>query len=204
MKLKLADGLGSAVKIRSGHYLMSDHDYRIIMNGQDCTALLRKSLPQFATMDQQLELLKTSFELRVSGGFAERGTDGRIAAHVEFTGATVHNHQAMTIMGITEATFATADMFISSDPDNPTIFESVKDFAVSRGTRVPQFFGGLSTMEADLAGDLFIKAAMHYTEGKIQGQYIAISDQKFSPPGLPPFQLELDFAGTFDLTLDLS
>ncbi|MDP2731553.1 MAG: type I restriction enzyme HsdR N-terminal domain-containing protein [Hoeflea sp.] len=97
-KLKLADGLGSSVKIRSGHYLMSDYEYRIMVNGQDCTELLRQSVPQFAIMDQQLELLKTSFELRVSGGFAERGTDGRITAHVEFTGATVHNHQAMAIM----------------------------------------------------------------------------------------------------------
>lgn len=202
-KLKLAEGLGSSVHIRSGHYLMSEYEYRILMSGEDRTEQFRQLLPQLSNIDQQLELLKTSFELRVSGGVAERGEDGRITAHVEFTGATIHNHQAMMILGITEATFATADKFVSIEPDIPTVLESLTDFTVSRGTMVPQLFGGLVTMEGDIVGNMFIKAAMHYKDGKMKGQYISFSDQEFSVPGGLPLRLELDVAGTFELTLDI-
>jgi len=201
-KLRLTEGLRSSVSIRSGRYFLSEYDYRIVMNGQDCTTLIHQSVPQLAVMDHQLELLKTAFELRVSGGIAERSGDGRITAHVEFTGATVHNHRAMEIMGITELTFATADKFMSTDPNSPSIFESVKDFAVSRGTMLPQLFGGSLQTEADITGDMFVKTAMHYGEGKIQGQYIAFSGQQVPVPGNLPLQFEMDFAGTFELTLD--
>lgn len=203
-RLKVAEGLGSLARIRSGHYLMSCYAYRILMDGADCTALIRQSAPQLSILDEQLELLKTAFELRVSGGVVERGVDGRLTAHVEFAGATIHNHQAMAIMGITEATFATADDFISIEPDNPTIFESLKDFTVSRGTLMPELFGGSSTIEGDVTGNMFIKAAMHFREGMLQGQYVSLSDQSVSFPGADfPLNIEMEVAGTFELTLDV-
>ncbi|WP_295455912.1 type I restriction enzyme HsdR N-terminal domain-containing protein [uncultured Pseudophaeobacter sp.] len=198
MKLKLAEGLGSSVEIRSGNYQLSDYHYRFMMNGQDITAIIQQAAPQ---LDQQLELMKTSFELRVVGGIAERGEDGYITANVEFSGATIHNQQAMELMGITEASFATADEFISTDPDSPTIFESTKDFAVSKGAMIPQLFGGASPMESDLAGDMFIKAAMHYRDGKILGEYIALSDMNIPVPNSSPMVGEMSFSGTFELTL---
>lgn len=200
-KLKLAHGLTSSVKIRSGSYSMLDYEYRIIMNGQDCTALIRQSVPQIAILDQQLELLKTSFDLRVSNGIAERGVDGRIHAHVEFSGATTHNHQAMAIIGISEINFVTADEFISTNVDSPSIFESLKDFRVSRGTLIPQMFGGASEMTGDLSGEMFIKAAMFYTDGKIKGQYISLSKQEILIPNAAPLKLEMDFSGSFELEL---
>jgi hypothetical protein len=202
-KLKLANGLGSSIRIRSGFYLLSDYAYRIIINRQDCTDHIRKSIPQFSAVDDQLNLLKTAFELRVSGGIAERGIDGRITAHVEFAGATIHSHQGMAIMGITEATFATADKFLSLDPDSPTIFESSKDFTISSGTVIPKFFGGLITTEGDLEGNMFIKTTMYYKDGVIRGNYIALSDQNILFPGAPPLLVEADFAGTFELKLDI-
>lgn len=168
-KLKLAPGLGSAVRIRSGKYLLSDHNVRFMMNGQDITSLLRQNVPQIADMDRQLDMLKTIFEMRVSDGCVERGDDGKISAHVAFTGATVPNHQAMAILGINEASFATADKFLSTDPESPTICESVSDFTVSRGTMVPMFFGGAAPMEADMQGNMFIKVAMHYAGGNPRG-----------------------------------
>lgn len=202
-KLKLAEGLGSSVRIRSGRYIMADQYVRIMMNGQDCTAIVRQAVPQMAEMDRQLDLLKTAFELRVSNGIAERSDDGRIVAHVEFAGVTVHNQQAMTIMGINETKFATAEKFISINPESPTIFESLKDFTVSRGTLIPQLFGGSVAMGGDVQGNMFIKAAMHYREGMIHGDFIALSDQKVNIPGAIPFTVEMDFAGTFELTLDV-
>lgn len=201
-KLKLAEGLGSFARVRSGLYLVSDHDLRIIVNHQDCTQLVRQSLPQFAEMEAQLELLKSSFEMRVSDGFAERGDDGKIVAHVEFTGVTVHNQTAMAIMGIDKATFATSDQFLSTNPDSPTILESLTDFNVSRGTSLPQLFGGAVEMEGDILGSMFIKIAMHYNDGIILGQYIAFSEQGVSIPGQIPFTLEMDLAGSFELKID--
>ncbi len=201
-KLKLAAGLGSSVRIRSGNYLLSDHDVRFMMNGQDITSLMRQNVPQIADMDRQLEMLKTVFEMRVSDGIVERGADGKIGAHVEFTGATVPNHQAMAILGINEASFVTADKFLSTDPESPTICESVSDFTVSRGTMMPMFMGGAAPMGADVKGNMFIKVAMHYADGKFLGEYIAFSDQRFDIPGMLPMTIEMDMVGTFELLLD--
>jgi Type I restriction enzyme R protein N terminus (HSDR_N) len=202
-KLKLADGLGSSVRIRSGSYIMSGYGYRILMNGQDYTDIARQNAPQISALDQQLELLKTAFKLRVSDGVVMRGEDGRITAHVKFDGATLHNDKAMEIMGIAEAAFATADNFISIDPESPTVFESLTDFTVSRGTMMPALFGGAQIIEGDIKGNMFIKAAMHYSSGQLIGQYISLSDQSASIPGLAtPLLIEMDVAGTFELTLD--
>lgn len=202
-KLKISNGLGSSVAIRSGHYRVSDYNYRIILNEQDFTEILRKSSPQISLVDQQMELLKTAFELRVLGGLAERGADGRIVARVEFKGATIYSHQAMEIFGITEAIFATSDKFISNDPDNPTIFESLKDFSVARGTIVPQFFGGTSTMDGDLAGDMLIRASMSYNDGIINGQYISLSEQNILFTNSIKAKIELQIAGYFELIVEV-
>lgn len=201
-KLRLADGLASSVQVRSGRYLLSEYDMRIMVDGQDCTPMVRQAVPEFAEAEAQLELLKSSFEMRVSDGVAERGEDGKIYARVEFSGVTVHNQAAMVIMGIDKATFATADEFLSLDPESPTIFESISDFSVSRGTSLPQLFGGTVEMEGDVFGSMFIRVAMHYSEGIISGEYIAFSDQDVSIPGQIPFRLEMNTAGTFELIVD--
>lgn len=200
--LKLADGLGSSVVIRSGRYLLSDYEYRIIAGGQDCTEMARQNIPQLAETDKQLDLMKTAFEPKVAGGIAERDENGKILAHVNFEGATIHNHEAMMILGITEASFATADEFVSTNPASPTIFETLKDFGVSKGTVMPELFGGSVKMEGDLVGDMFIKAAMVFLDGKIAGEYLSLSNHQMNIPGFPPILVEMDFSGTFELTLD--
>lgn len=202
-KLKISEGLKSSVKIRDGHYRLFDYSYRFIMNGQDCTDHFRRLAPQISLAEQQLELMKTAFELRVSGGMAERGADGQITARVEFKGATIHNHQAMAILGITEVTFATADKFISNDPNSPTIFESLKDFGVLKGTSVPQMFGGALVMEEDIKGNMFIKVAISYNNGKIDGQYIALAEQNLVSTSSPPVRVELEFSGPLELLVDI-
>ncbi len=201
-KLKLVDGLGSFVRIHSGRYLLSKYEIKILSKGQDCTQLVRRSVPQFKEVEAQLELLKTAFELQVSEGTAERNDDGKIIAKVEFKGVTVHNQSAMAIMGIDKASFATADQFLSTSPQSPTIFESLTDFTVSRGTAIPQIFGSVAEMDGDIHGNMFIKAAMHYNGGVIAGEYITLSDQRVTIPGQPSFTLEMDFAGTFELKID--
>lgn len=203
-KLKIADGLGSSVRIRSGKYFLEDYSYRLIVNEQDCTALARQFAPhQLATMDHQLELMKTSFALQVSDGIAERSDDGQITAHVKFTGATVHNHEAMKLLGITEMMFATADKFISLNPELPTVFESTKQYSVSSGTTFPQMFGGASIVDANVKGDMFVKAAMHYAAGKICGPYVAFSNQVMQSPENIPMQVEMEFSGKFELIMDI-
>lgn len=200
--LKLADGLGSSVSIRSGRYSISDYKYRIIAGGEDCTELVRQSVPQIAEMDKQLYLIQSAFELKVSGGVAERKENGKILAHINFEGVTVHSHEAMSIMGITEASFATADQFISTNPASPTIFESLRDFNVSRGTMMPQLFGGSAELEGDVEGDMFIKAAMSLSENRLLGEYISLSNHNLTIPGLPSILFEMDFSGTLELTLN--
>jgi predicted type IV restriction endonuclease len=200
--LKLAPGLASTARIRSGFYSLKSHEVRFIVNKQDITLQLREVVPQVAEMDRQIELLKSAFELRVSDGHVRRGEDGKIIAHIEFSGATVHSHEAMKIMGINCLSFTTAEKFISIDPSSPTVCESLADFTVTKGTMIPQFFGGAASIEGDMQGGMFIKAAMHFEVGRFRGEYIALSDQCIEVPGLPPLTVEMDFAGTFELVLD--
>lgn len=201
--LKLAAGLKSSVRIRNGTYSLSDYVYRIFLNGQEKTVFFRKLLPQLSVAEKQIELMKTSFELRVADGIAERGADGRIVAHVKFSGATVHNHRAMQILGVSEATFATADEFISTDPNQPTIFESEKGIAVSKGTIIPQMFGQEAVMEGDVAGSVLIRISMSYNAGKITGQYVVLSVQDLFQPAIGALRLEADFSGTLELIVDV-
>jgi len=172
------------------------------VHGQDITSFLPQNVPQIADMDRQLEMLETVFEMRVSDGRVVRGEDGKISAHVKFTGVTLPNDQAMAILGINEASFVTADEFLSTDPESPTICESLSDFTVSRGTMVPMFLGGAVPMETDLRGNMFIKVAMYYAEGKFLGEYIAFSDQRFNFPGMFPMTVDMEIAGTFELIVD--
>ena len=198
-KLKLADGLGSSLKVLSGAYSLSTYELRCIMNGQDCTDIIRRSDPQFTQIESQIEMFKTTFQMRVSKGTAERADDGRIVADVEFEGVTIPNKQAMELMGIDRARFVTSDKFLSTDPSNPTIFETERHYAVSRGTSVPQMLGGNTATEAEVQGNLFIKVGMSYSDCKITGEYIAFSEQELSFPGLPPLILELEMAGNFEM-----
>lgn len=201
-KLRLAPGLGSSARIRSGFYLLTDHEVRFRMNGEDITSWLRDNVPQISVMDQQLELLKTSFELRVADGWVKRADDGKIIAHVEFKGATVHNQQAMMILGVDKASFATADQFLSTASESPTICESLTDFAISRGTMIPQLFGGALPADGDISGGMFIKAGIYFADGMLRGEYISLSDQQIEVPGMMPLTVEMDMAGTFELVVD--
>ncbi len=201
-KLKIAEGLGSSVRIRSGSYVLAEYDFKVLIDGQDCTQFVRQSLPEFAQAEAQIELLKSSFELRVEDGFVERGDDGKIISHIEFAGVTVHNRAAMAIMGVDKSTFATADQFLSTNPEHPSIFESLSDFTVSRGTSLPQLFGGQVEMEGDILGNMFVRVAMSYTDGIISGEYIAFSEQVVFIPEQTPFTLAMDVAGSVELQID--
>lgn len=201
-KLKLAPGLASSVRIRSGLYKLLDCKLRFFSNEQDVTRLFEEIFTNNSQLEHQIELLKSTFELRVDDGRVERQDDGKIVAHLAFGGATVHNRQAMMILGINHVSFATRREFISIDPEEPTIFESLSDFKVARGTLMPQLLGGDALLTADVQGNMFIKAALHFADGKFQGQYIAMSDQRFDFPGMMPLLVKMDMAGKFDLQPD--
>jgi hypothetical protein len=154
-------------------------------------------------MDQQLEMLKSVFELRVEEGDVVRDEDGRITAHARFAGATLQNAEAMRIMGIDEIWFTTSEKFISTDCDNPTIFEATKDFALAKGATIPLLLGGMGEMDSDVEGGLFIKVAMHFDGNEILGQYRSFADYNIKLPFAATLKLEMDIAGTFVLRPNL-
>lgn len=203
MRLKLSDGLRSSVFIRSGLYLMSNYSYRILINGQDLTEQLKFNYPNFSMLDEQLEKMKTDFELRVSDGFVERGEDGRIIAQVEFKGITKHNDSVMKLLCIDKLQFETSEKFISVDSNNPTMFESIKVFSLSRGINVSGMFGEVRLLSADIDGDVFVKSAMYVNGRNASGQYTAFSKQNHKISLNRSISVEMQFSGTFDLTLDV-
>ncbi|WP_265519256.1 type I restriction enzyme HsdR N-terminal domain-containing protein [Nitratireductor luteus] len=199
--LKLCDGLGSSIKIHSGEYDMKDWAYRIVIGGQDCTEILKRSVPQFSELDGQLAMMQRDFELRVGGGVVEREPDGRIVANVSFAGVTKNSLAAMKLLGIDRMAFATNAQFISTSPDDPTVFESTADFALEKGTMMPPLFGDAVPMDIDVDGDIFVTTRMHKEGDVILGEYSAVADYRFDVPMVGRTNLELDLIGTFVLRL---
>ncbi|WP_347313204.1 type I restriction enzyme HsdR N-terminal domain-containing protein [Defluviimonas sp. SAOS-178_SWC] len=199
--LKLCDGLGSSVKIHSGEYAMKDWAFRILIDEKDCTEALKASVPQIAEVDGQLAMMQKEFQLRVGEGLSKREADGRIVAEVSFVGVTKNNLAAMKLLGIDRMAFATNTQFISTSPDDPTIFESTADFSLEKGTMVPPLFGDAVPMDTNVKGDMFITARMHKDGDAILGEYAAVADYWLDVPMVDNMKMELDFIGTFVLRL---
>lgn len=199
--LKLGEGLGSSVQIHSGKYELDDWAYKLLLNEQDITELVKASVPQFAELNDQLALMQREFELRVSEGVAERQPDGRIVSSVNFAGVTKNNLEAMKLLGVDRMVFATDAEYISSSPDNPTVFESTADFLLNKGAMFPPLFGGAVPIETDVEGDIFVTARMYKEDGAIIGEYTAISDHWSEIPTMGKAKLEFDFIGRFKLRL---
>lgn len=200
-RLKLCEGLGSSAKIHSGEYDMKEWAYRIIIGGQDCTEFMKQTVPQIAELDAQLEMMQREFELRVSEGVAERDDDGRIFAEIRFAGVTKNSLAAMKLLGIDRMKFATSAQFISTTPDDPTIFESTADFALEQGTMMPQLFGDAVPIDTAVEGDIFVTARMHKEGDAILGQYSVVTDYWLDVPGGEGIKYELDTIGHFTLKL---
>lgn len=198
LKLKLGDGLGSAVEIRSGEYQMADWDFRIYVNDVDLTVQLK---PKFAQLDQQLEMLQQNFELRVGEGTVARDADGRIKALVKFTGATKNNEESMRLIGMDRMGFSTNEKFLSRDPDAPSVFECSSEYMVAKGTKLPSMFGAAVPIDLDVAVDVYIKTRMFLEGDQVKGDYLALADYIIDLPGMGRLRLELDLGGTANLRL---
>ena len=202
-RLKLCEGLGSSVGIRNGEYKIGELAYHIFVDGQDRTAVLRTTWPQLVELDRQLDLFRTTFDLKISQGIIERDGDGRVTAQTEFSGVTRFNSEGMKLIGIDKATFVTGDKFLSGEENAPSMFEATKDFAVEKGASMPQMFGGLVTLEHDFTGKMSIRAAMYVCDDVVRGTYLASGYYRIQPLLGPLVEIEADFAGEFDLSLDV-
>jgi hypothetical protein len=199
--LKLCDGLGSSVEIRSGIYGMDYWAYRILIGGNDLTDMLKASVPDIAQIDKDLNSMQNDFELRVSNGITQRDHEGRISAQMSFEGVTKNNTEAMRLLGISSMTFSTSAEFLSSSPDSPTIFETTAEFSVEKGTMLPPMFGKAVPAEISTTGDTFIIARMHKMANEILGEYRASADYFLEIPNMGEMKVEFDCAGEFKLNL---
>ena len=201
LNLKLCDGLGSSAIVHSGEYSMDKWVFRIFVDGEDMTEQMRKMSPEVAELDGQLEMLAQEFELRVAEGIAERDTDGRIKAHVEFSGVTKNNAETMRLLGIKSMTFATSEEFLSLSSENPTVFESTADFLLEKGAMVPPLFGTAIPTELDVIGDVFVTARLYKDEQAMLGEYAVASDYWVDLNGIGKMKLEFDLVGRVSLRL---
>lgn len=202
-KLKLCHGFGSSVRVRAGEYKFTYYAYRIFVHGQDCTAALKASVPQIAKLDEQLDFLRTEFELRVSEGIVERDANGRVTADVKFAGVTKNNALAMQLIGVDRMSFVTSEKFLSQDSINPTMFETITDFALEKGAMLPQLFGPLVPIENNITGEVFVRAAMHMAGDVMQGEYLALTDYQMCLPNGDQIKIEFDWMGEYELRLSL-
>ncbi|QEW21190.1 putative type IV restriction endonuclease [Marinibacterium anthonyi] len=199
--LRICGGLASSVRIHSGVYDMSAWAYRIFINDQDCTEILKSSVPQFSEMDDQMVMLQEQFELRVKDGLVERADAGRISANVKFSGVTKNSQEAMQILGVDQMGFATDAEYMSVHESSPTVFESTVDFSVDKGVMFPPTLGKALPLEQDVRGDVFVTARLFFDGEAILGQYAANAVYLIEVPILGRGRVELDFSGNVDLRL---
>ncbi|XUY27811.1 type I restriction enzyme HsdR N-terminal domain-containing protein [Agrobacterium sp. rho-8.1] len=200
LDLKLANNRGSKIRIRDGKYSQQQWSYRIMLGDADITEQAR---PLLGDVDKQLTSLRDDFELRVGDGTIARNSEGRITADIQFIGATVGNDNAMKLLGFDQIVFLTEDKFLSSDPDNPSIFESTKEIQVKRGTVLPQMFGDAVSMGLDVQVSVYVKSRMFIDGSSIFGDFLALADY-FVPvpvPGIGEIRIEFDFSGDASLRL---
>lgn len=202
-KLNLCEGLGSSASIRSGIYKISEYKYRFLVNGEDQTALFRTNMLQVSELDEQMEMLKNVFELKVEEGSAERDENGLITAHARIAGVTIPNAEGMRMMGIQQLSFTTSEKFLSTEADNPTMFEATKEFALAEGAMLPLLLGEYREMASDLDGNLFVKASMYFDGKEILGQYRSFAYYNVKRPSPATLKVEMDVAGSFVLRPDL-
>jgi len=199
--LKLCEGLGSSVEIRSGVYEMRNWAYRFFIEGNDVTDMLKESVPEIAQIENDLNLMQSDFELRVSSGIAQRDEEGHISAQVSFEGVTKNNAEAMRLLGIKSMIFSTSTEFLSLTPNSPTVFESTAEFSVEKGTMIPPLLGDAIPAEVDTTGDMFISARMHKMGNEILGEYLAMADYLLDIPNMGEMKVEFDIVGDFKLHL---
>jgi hypothetical protein len=192
LELKLCENRGSTINIRDGKYGQQQWTYRLMLGDKDVTEQWR---PLLGDMDRQLAILRDDFELRVGDGIIRRNEEGRIAAEVQFIGATVGNDQAMKLLGVDRIVFVTDDKFLSSDPDDPSIFESTKEVQVKRGTVLPQMFGAAVAIGLDITVSVYVKSRMYIDGSGASGDFLALADYFIPVPGVGEMRLEFEFSG---------
>jgi hypothetical protein len=200
LQLKICDGLGSSVRIRGGEYGMTDWDYRVFINGADSTELAKRFLPQFSEVDNQLNMMQREFELRVSDGFVQRDSDGRITANVNFAGVTRNSLAGMKLLGIDQMSFSTSEKFLSLDDESPTLFESTSDFNVEKGTLIAPLFGAAIPSDIAVEGDVLILARVVKKDDWISGEYSALANYRSNTP-MGQLNVELTLNGPLTLQL---
>lgn len=202
-KLKLCDGLASKARIRSGLYEMDKWEYRILINGEDQTEFIKSSVPSIQEVDDQMLMLRDDFELRVSEGVAQRDDDGRIFATTKFAGVTKNNTNAMQQLGIDRLTFYTNDRFLSTDPNSPSVFESVTEFSIEEGAHIATgLFGSTTAAPTPIKGDMFVSALMHKNGDRIIGKFSAKNNITPDLGHMGNVMLEFFLVGGFTLELD--
>lgn len=201
-KLRLCNGLGSSVRFRDGVYDIASYAFRFTVNGRDCTEAFKSSNPQIALLDQQLEFLRSEFELRVLDGSAERDAEGRISLHAQFQGVTKNNLYAMRLLNLDRLSLATNEEFISRDARIPTVFEATNYFQLEKGTMLPQLFGAMLPLEANLKGEIFVRADMYICKDTIHGEYLALTNHRLGSPTAEQVEIELALAGRLEISFD--
>jgi hypothetical protein len=116
----LGKGLGSSVKIISGELQYGEHfSDHPLFQGSKLKGLI----------------------LSITAGRIQRAEDGRLSADIEIRSPIQTLHELNKLAGFTSYNFYSADEYISTDIESPTIFQNVKEGEVAIGTLATLFPG---------------------------------------------------------------
>ncbi|TIX23577.1 type I restriction enzyme HsdR N-terminal domain-containing protein [Mesorhizobium sp.] len=136
----------------------------------------------------------------ISGNFVARGDDGLITAELEVQSAFADFDTLNRAFGFFPLHFHTADEFISSDVEKPTLMQNLVSVKIPRGLEFPK------TMLSPGGVVLFDVATVCYTEAlgfidgdRFRGTFV-VNYEYTLPPNLPvPQHIEMRSEGTFDV-----
>jgi len=195
--LKLCNGMGSHVVIRSGEYTMEGWHLRFFVGDQEIPMELVKRIPEIQQMIDGLELMAEQLPLRISRGEIKRTEDGRIVLSVKFDGITHSNRRLLDNSGLRNLIFQTDEKYLSCSPESPSLFEATKKATLEKGEHAPvSLFGASVPAENRVKVDSFTRARICAESNRILGVYALTSSILAELPGGQRIGLEFDLFGS--------
>jgi len=157
------------------------------------------SIPAFQQMLDQ----RGASNAAVTGGHVMRTPEGLIEAKLDVSFGFESQNIMNQLAGITDHTFRTADEYISSDPEHPTIFQAFYKGRMGRGTTLPVGIDNPhlnNQILVDIDHEAFSEAFGYINGRKFEGVF-RIHSLYHLPESLPPMARMLGLTSDIEVSV---
>jgi hypothetical protein len=191
LQLPLAEGLRSSADIRTGEIRYDTYRW-------SCNAPL--PLQQRTQLDETCRRL-IGWRAAITGGSVHRNEASRILARLNWASSNDELHQFAIDKKLMDMEYVALSQQISSDPENPTVFDNIGEVQVDKGERLFSILKWESTTAGIAMNMQIVGRATGYIQDFVfQGAFAVC--QYCRTPLNPAFQLVTESEGTFRVEFD--